>query len=108
MKEIRLIVFEEAELMRALSDFRRKQGEPLPPGLFKCVEIKSQSPFAVILFIEDDRGFNTFSNFNEAEIAAAMVAFCIVKCVPLPVKAKKSLTMFGKNMALRILLGMDK
>ncbi len=57
MRELRCIIFEESELIKALVGYRRRTGKPLPPGQIGRLEIEKSPEIAARLnmcFIPDD------------------------------------------------------
>ena len=102
MRELRCIIYSKNELAVAIKDHRKRAARPLPAGVLVSVKIHSKPDITVILNISDDDGNPHSVTFSGPELAAALIAFCIDQRVPLPVAAKKSLTLIEGQVALKI------
>lgn len=102
MRELRCIIYTKKELAIALKDHRRRSARPLPSGNLMDVKIDPKPQITVTLNIVDDSGHPHILPFSGAELAAALIAHCIDQRVPVPVSAKKSLTLIDNQVALKI------
>ncbi|MFC4235000.1 hypothetical protein ACFOY8_07170 [Thalassospira xianhensis] len=103
MRELRCIIFEESELIKALVGYRRRTGKPLPPGQIGKLEIQKSPEIAARLNIIADHGDPIIVPAAGAELAAALIAYCIDVRVPVPASSKKSITMIDGHVALKIM-----
>lgn len=103
MREFKVIVFDDAEVVTAVTGLRRRQGRPLPPGHVAKVEITNEGEVGVNLFLELDDGRKVVEHFRAAELAAGFVATLIDRKVPLPASAPKTATLIdGRWVALLV------
>ncbi|WP_339862900.1 hypothetical protein [Thalassospira alkalitolerans] len=103
MRELRCIIFEENELIKALIGYRRRTGKPLPPGQVGKLEIDKTPEIIVRLNIIADHGGAIIVPTAGAELAAALIAYCIDVRVPVPASSKKSITIIDGHVALKIM-----
>ena len=108
MRELRCIIYNKNELAIAIKDHRKRAARPLPAGVLVDVKIDSKPNITVTLKVSDDKGGTHVVSFSGAELAAALIAFCIDQRVPLPVAAKKSLTLIEGQVALRVTLDSNR
>lgn len=97
MREYKVIVFDEPEIVSALSGIRRRQGRPLPPGNVAKIQLHGGEDVSVSLHIDLDRGGTEVETFQAAEIAAGFIALCIDRNVPLPAVAPKTATLIDNR-----------
>ena len=102
MRELRCIIFENLEVIKAITGHRRRVGKPLPPGQIGKVKVTTSPEIVVTLELIPDDGHSLFIPSSGAELAAALIAFCIELRVPMPVSAKKALTVIDGNVAIKI------
>lgn len=106
--ELRQIVFENAELRKALSQHFVDQPDRLPPGTIEAVGI-SQDELEIELQLAGNSGATATAALIPAEhVAAALIAYCRANTIPLPREAKKFLVVSGDNLALRIVLAAER
>lgn len=108
MREIRCIVFEDGELIKALLAHARRTGKGLPAGQITSFEIERGKDVIAKLTITADEGNIMVVPASGAELAAAMIAYCIDRKVPVPANAAKSITMLEDNVALKIMMTGEK
>ena len=108
MKELRCIVFSERELTGAVIDRRRKRGEALPSGTVESVTFKVDESVETVFEIKDDYGKVTLVTLPEAEVAAALIGFCMGRRIPLPVNAEKTLYVIKGAATLIITMNFNK
>lgn len=105
-EELRYIFFNWSEIVRAIADHRRRNENPLPPGTIVKRELNKDPQVKMNLVIEGDTHGTTNLEFDAAELAAALIRFCLDSSVPLPVRnANKSLQVLGKKLALVVCIG---
>ena len=107
--EIRHLLFQDDDLIRALVVYKQKRNESLPPGSiigFKVEE--NQQIIRCILKIGSDKcdGKVNFS-FEHEEIREALILYCLYKKIPLPAKIQKDLRMFGDRVGLFLALNLS-
>ena len=108
MKELRCIVFSERELTGAVIDRRRKRGEVLPSGTVESVTFKTEETIETVFEIKDDYGKSTMVVLTEAEVAAALIGYCMGRRIPLPVNAEKALYVIKGAATLIITMNFNK
>jgi hypothetical protein len=101
-REVRVLIFEQAEVFQALTLLRRKAADPLPPGSVLRFIITDTSDVGVTLEVADLQEKRHLFIFPSVEVAAALVGFCMDKRIPLPAKAKKQLKVMDGNVAMVI------
>ncbi len=107
MREIRCIVFDDGELIKALLAHGRRTGKGLPAGQISSFEIERSKEVIARMTITSDAGEKTIVPTSGAELAAAMIAYCIDRKVPVPAHSAKSITVIDDHVALKIKLNDD-
>ena len=100
MREIRCITFNEREAVTAVLDRRRAQRQAIPAGLIQGLTFKSTKGTASVLRVEDYDGNKTPIDISEAEMAAALVAYCLARKMPMPAKSNKGVQVIGGDITL--------
>jgi hypothetical protein len=105
--EMRHIVFTPNEVLRSITQYKHRRREPLPAGTISNLKIEERPDVHVVIFITDDNKRNTEEvMFQGAELAAALVMYCIERKIPLPAaRAKKTLRVFDKQLGLEVAIG---
>ena len=91
MKEFRCIIFTEQEVLTAVIERRRRAREQLPVGTIQGVTYDSTDGNAVFarIRIADDYGKVTDVVARTAELAAALVEYCLNRKIPMPTGSSK-------------------
>lgn len=107
--EIRHLLFQNDDLMRALIEYRKNRGEPLPPGSIIGIEIEAdQQEISCVLKIHSDKTDEKIElEFEHEEIREALITYCLYKKIPLPAKVYKDLQTFGDRIGLFISLNLS-
>ena len=103
--EMRHIVFTPNEVLRSITQYRHRRREPLPAGTISNLKIEERPDVHVVLYITGDAQGKKAEEvvFQGAELAAALVMFCIERKIPLPAaRAKKTLRVFDKQLGLEV------
>ena len=100
MREIRCITFNEREAVAAVLDRRRAQRQSIPSGLIQGLAFKSDNGAASVLKVEDYDGNKTPIDISEAEMAAALVNYCLSRKIPMPSKLNKGVQVIGGDVTL--------
>lgn len=108
MRELRCIVFTERELISAVIGRRRKRNEELPQGTVESVKFRTGDTIETIMEVKDDYGRITSLHLPEPEVAAALIAFCMGRKIPLPVEAEKVLHVIKDAATLIITMNFNK
>ena len=108
MKDLRCIVFTERELIGAVIARRRKRNEELPQGTVESVKFNTGEMIETVMEVKDDYGKVTSLVLSEQEVAAAMIAFCMGRKIPLPVEAEKTLHVIKDAATLIITMNFNK
>ncbi len=90
MQEVRLIGFNERELVEALVTLMRRRREPLPSGEVADVILR-EGPVGICVTVRDRDGRLSAIRKDGAYLGAALVAYCLDRNVPLPARAHKSI-----------------
>ena len=104
--EIRTIILSQDEVLRAVTAFRKRKSQPLPPGAVFKFSLHRNPKIRLALAIAVDGAERLESvDFSGEELGAALVMFCIGNKIPLPArKASKRLRVFGDSLALVVSL----
>jgi hypothetical protein len=103
--ELRHITFRPVEIVCAIHEYRRRMRRPLPSGLLRAFRISneagSESPVYASFEISPDGSLERqMIDLKEAELAAALILFCINRKIPLPVGSSKALRRSGDGVTL--------
>ncbi len=101
MKEMRTLSFTERESITAIIDLLRKLRQPLPSGQIVGLEL-AEDPVSARLVVEDDYGARTTIERNAAELAAALVNYCIERRIRLPSSGSKFVEVIAGDLNLVI------
>ena len=107
--EIRHLLFQDDDLIRALVEYKKKRNEPLPPGSiigFKT-EVDQQIIRCILKICPDKCDEKIDFSFEHEEIREALIMYCLYKKIPLPAKVRKNLRMFGDRVGLFIALNLS-
>ena len=107
--EIRHLLFQDDDLIRALIEYKKKRNEPMPPGSIIGFKIEgNQHNIRCILQIYSDKcGEKLDFCFEHEETREALIMYCLYKKIPLPAKIRKDLRMFGDRVGLFIALNLS-
>ncbi len=107
--EIRHLLFQDDDLIRALVEYKKKRNESLPPGSIIGFKIDgNQQIIRCILKIYSDKCGETIDfSFEHEEIREALITYCLYRNIPLPSKIYKYLRMFDDRVALFISLNLS-
>ena len=109
MKELRCLVFTEQEVIKAALERRRKLHESLPAGTVRGVTYAiDDEAISTTIRIVDDHGEDQSMTLGQAEVAAALVGFCMERGVPLPVHSDKCLYLINGALTLMITMNFNK
>lgn len=108
MKELRCLVFTGQEVIKAVLDRRRRMREPLPTGTVdKIVHHQAEGIQTILKVVSDDGDIQDLI-LPEPEVAAAMVAYCMGRRIPLPVESDKTLSLINGALTLMITMNFNK
>lgn len=105
MKELRCLVFKEQEVIKAVTERRRRRGDPMPTGAIQSVS-----------YLTGDGGVLTCLHLDDGETMAlpadevlgALVSHCKARHVPLPADSDKSLYVIRGTLALMITINFNR
>ncbi len=108
--EYRQLVFPRADIIMALSGLRKAQGSPLPAGSITKFVVSAEEAISVSIYVSPEKRARTSEEFtfNEGEIAAALVLYCVNQGIPLPAKSTKVLQLFGDTLILQLAINAKK
>jgi len=94
--ELRHITFRPVEIVVAVREYRRRMRRPLPSGFLRAFRIDGdvggEGPLQATFEISPDGSAQRqVVALNEAELAAALILFCIDRKIPLPASGSKGL-----------------
>lgn len=98
--EIRHIIFSNEEVIRAVVDYHRRSGSPLPSGSIIRLELITEPVVRCGLHIGLDDGARQAHWVDNPTLAACLIFFCINQRIPLPTKSAKQLHMMNDKVAL--------
>ena len=107
--EIRHLLFQDDDLIRALVEYKKKRNESPPSGNiigFK-MEVNQQIISCIFKINLDNGGGKIDIRFDHEEIREALIMYCLYKKIPLPAKIQKDLRMFGDRVGLFIALNLS-
>jgi hypothetical protein len=105
-KEIRNIYFSETEIKKALINFSTRNNKIFNIDNINEIKINTKDPISVILLVFNvESGKVDTLKYEHAEIAAALMAFCMTLKVPLPRDGKKALHANDNGLFLSIKVG---
>lgn len=104
--EVRTITFRQAEVVSALSDYRKRKGKPLPKGtLFRFAAEATPGVRVTLAIALDGEDRLETVLFPSEELGASLVMFCMKHNIPLPSRdATKGLQIAGDCVALVVKL----
>jgi hypothetical protein len=109
ISEVRYLLFDEQDLLRAMIEYRKTRNQPLPAGTIADFKIQRQQPVTCILSVyEDQASKKTDIIFTSEVMHAALISYCLYKKIPLPVKAEKDLQVFGDRVGLLVSLNLTE
>ncbi len=88
--EIRHLLFQNEDVIRALVEYKKKRNESLPAGSivdFK-IEVNQQIIRCILKIYSDKCDGNINFRFDHEEIRDALVMYCLYKKFPFPAKAR--------------------
>ncbi|WP_366654550.1 hypothetical protein [Fodinicurvata sp. EGI_FJ10296] len=107
-REIRYILFEQAEIARAIADWRRMDGKPLAlASIFSVtVSVREGSDSLEAIYRVGDhakaQGSISEHRISEYDLTVAILAWCRQNGVPLPRRSAKRLEPLGDSIALLV------
>ena len=97
--EVRIITFSEWEMKEALIDFCIKSARPLPDDSFDAIEFPCKGEVNVTVVGRQNKSRLTF---QEHEVAAAIIGYCVKKNIPIARRSLKSLRSTRHSVSLRL------
>ncbi len=103
-REDRKIIFEKAEVYKALFALCDKKQMPKPsPGLITKIVEDEKDPSKIYIFTENPQiETKNKEEYSKDFLAAALMLFCTGLGIPLPKKAKKSVLIKDGEAILRV------
>lgn len=109
--EVKNIHFTTQEVKKALSTFSRKRKKYFDHNDIVRFEINEKSKMQITCEVDKDLGMeDNIISYNQAEIGAALIAFCLDYRIPIPKIATKELQIVNEELLLIIRLnhGMEE
>lgn len=102
--EFRHIVFTDEEVAAAVADARRRQGSPLPTSRIVSLRILQTASGTGVMLCMQPHADSLVVNLavGADELRQCLIAFCLNRLIPLPVRSIKSVEMFGGQLALTV------
>jgi hypothetical protein len=101
MREMRAITFGDAETIKAVVTQMQKAREKLPSGQVTLDLIIDEVPVVRLIFT-DDHGQRTILERDSADVANALVTYCLDRRIRLPANASKFIDIVDGQVALLI------
>ena len=103
--EVRHIIFSDAEVLTALTEYRKRRSQSLPSSEDVEVTIRDKPKTLVTLaIVPKGKKMPIEFVFEGEELAAALIMYCIRRKIPLPATGvSKSIQLVGDSIALQIL-----
>ena len=109
ISEVRYLMFDEQDLLRAMIEYRKSKNQPLPAGAIAGIKIqRKQTMICTVSIHEDETGKKTDIIFTNDIMRAALISYCLYKRIPLPVRAEKDLQVFGERVGLLVSLNLTE
>jgi len=106
--ETRRLHFSNLELYRALLEHSIRRGRRLPSGrILKVSMHEAPKPGFAVVIDDDLRHENAVVRFDLPSVAAALITYCRSRKVPLPRRARKSLTVVDRRICLELTITHD-
>ncbi|MCW2244824.1 hypothetical protein M2352_000415 [Azospirillum fermentarium] len=105
MKELRCLVFKDQEVMKAVTERRRRRGDPMPAESVTAVSYLTGDG-GVLTCLHLDGGETLVLPADE--VLGALVSHCKNRHVPLPADSDKSLYVIRGTLALMITINFNK
>jgi len=105
MKELRCLVFKDQEVIKAVSERRRRRGDPMPAGAVRSVSYRVEDEGVVTCLHLDD---GETMMLPADEVLGALVSHCKSRHVPLPAESDKILYAIRGSLALMITINFRK
>ena len=107
--EVRTLIFQHADVVRALIEFRKERSQPFPTGQVKNIQVSSKPEITFSMEIHDDSGGTIHKlSFRGEQLATAMIRYSLNKGIPLPIKSSKFLRLFDDNVGLVITINVKQ
>ncbi len=99
MKEFRCIIFNEQEVLTAIIERRRRAREPLPAGTIRGVayDIREKGAVLAEITVADDHGKTDVVLVPVAELAAALIDYCLNRRIPLPAGSRRWIEVINRS-----------
>ncbi|WP_245986388.1 hypothetical protein [Azospirillum thermophilum] len=101
-------MFTDQEVVHAVIDRRRRMREKLPQGTVGKVTYQIDGGVRTTIQVTNDDGTDESMALGEAEVAAALVSYCMNRKIPLPVDSDKQLHVINENLTLLITMNFNK
>ena len=96
---------------RALADFQKHRGDPLPPGTIAGITFGQTPKIHCVLEWDADADEvikRQSRHFQADELGAALIRYCIGKKIPLPAKSPKVLQIFNGQIGLVVSINLSE
>ena len=100
--EMRVMMYNDQEVVAALAAFYRKSGRPLTVGQISRYVIHEGDAVSVTLAVETIDGDIVEHEITEADLAAAIIMHAIGAKIPLPAEADKRIMVVENQVTLVI------
>jgi len=100
--EMRVMMYNDQEIVTALAAFYRKSGRPLTVGQIARYVIHEGDAVSVTLAVETIDGDIVEHEITEADLAAAVIMHAIATKIPLPAEADKRILVLENQVTLVI------
>lgn len=104
-REIRYILFDEADLTQAVARWSRERAEPLPAGTVSRLALVEgvQGIEAHMTVTPDSRWAEpVVRQFSQTDLIEALIVYCRYRAIPLPQRMPKRLEIMGRSLGLLV------
>lgn len=102
MRELRMIVFQDAEAISALVEAKMRARAALPAGTITSISKTADYGVQVALHVTADDGRKESVVFEPQEVAAALVGYCLQRNIRMPKSSRKIVTIVGNELVLQL------
>lgn len=103
-KEMRRVILTDAELAVALQRFIKSQPQMFGGGTLVHSEVGREDPVRVEVLVRGSDGRESMFVIGGAQLAAALINFCVFARIPLPRNSTKSVKRVSGGVAMDMMI----
>jgi hypothetical protein len=104
-REIRYILFDEADLTQAVARWSRERATPLPPGtVSRLALVDGVDGIEAHMTVTPDSRWEepVIRHFGQTDLIEALIVYCRYRAIPLPQRMPKRLEIMGRSLGLLV------